>query len=246
MRKLAVEIDHRTKLVIRVLTQVCLGALIVFYTVAVFMNRELGLLDKVERPLILTALLLIIMILTRIEHRLPGDDATEVTVYADRTSFYEATRKAIENAQRRVYVTYFRTKSPTELDEAVQRHFKACRKWANSSPDHAFRRILINSDNPSMADYLHSELAEVVRARTNKRHYNVRLLDNVSQDAGAISMGIYDDDQVFISYASGTDRIAGIRIRSREVVRECFDHYYDHLWAAATEIDKHAASRRAN
>ncbi|MFI9815195.1 hypothetical protein [Saccharothrix variisporea] len=238
VRKLATELDHKARNAIRLFTRLGLGALAVFYVVAVFVNRELGLVEKIERPLILTALLLIITILVRIEQRLPEDGAAEVVVFADRTSFYEATRKAVENARKRVYVTYFRSKSPVELDAAVQQHFRACRKWANGSAERSFRRVMINTSNPSMVDYLRQELSEVLRAQENKKHYNVKLLDNVPHDVGAISLGIYDDDQVFISYVSGRDRVVGVGIRSREVVRECFEHYYDHLWTVATAIEE--------
>ncbi|RSM38023.1 hypothetical protein DMA12_34570 [Amycolatopsis balhimycina DSM 5908] len=89
-----------------------------------------------------------------------------------------------------------------------------------------------------MIDHLRQELAVVARAQAAKRHYNISVLNDMPQDVGAISMGIYDDDQVFISYASGRDRMIGISIRSRDVVRDCFEHYYDHLWAKATPIRK--------
>ena len=238
MRKLATEIEYTTGRVFRLLVRVGLGALIVLYAVAIFINRELGLVDKIERPLVLASLLLVLTVLVRIERRLPRDGNAEVTVYGDRAHLYESTRRAVENARHRVFVTYLRAKSPNELDAAVQQHFRACRKWAGSSPRHVFRRVIINADNPSMADYMRQELAEVRRARSNGRHYNVRVLNYVVHDADAISIGIYDDDQVFISYASGTDRIVGVGIRSREVVRECFEHYYDHLWSSATDIEE--------
>lgn len=238
MWKLATEIEHKARHVFQWLIQAGLAVLIVFYTIALFINRELGLAAGIERPLGLTALLLIVTILARIEDRLPRDGAPEVTVFTDRESFYEATRKTVENARRRVYVTYFRSVSPTELDVAVKQHIRTCRKWANSSPKHTFRRVMINADNPSMTGYLQQELAEVLRARANERHYNIRLLAGIPHDVGAISMGIYDDDLAFISYASGTDRVVGIRIRSRDVVRDVFEHYYDHLWSSAVDIDK--------
>lgn len=236
--KLATEIEHRARQVVPWLIQAFLFVLIVFYTIAVFVNRELGWAAGIERPLELTALLLIVAILGRIEARLPRDGAAEVTIYTDSTSFYEATRKTVESSRRRVYVTYFRSTSPHEAGSEVKRHIKACRRWANSSPKHSFRRVLINADNPSMAGYLQEELAEVLRARANERHYNVKLLPNIPHGLGVISLGIYDYDQVFISYASGSDRSVGLRIRSREVVRDCFEHYYDHLWTSATDIDK--------
>ncbi|MFJ9778317.1 hypothetical protein ACIRSS_01970 [Amycolatopsis sp. NPDC101161] len=98
-------------------------------------------------------------ILARIERRLPERSAARV---------YEATRKATESARRRIYVTYFRSTSPTALDAAAQRHFKACRKWAASSPEHVFRRVLLNSDNPSMIDHLRQGLSMWVRQRTGR------------------------------------------------------------------------------
>ncbi|WP_372668339.1 hypothetical protein [Amycolatopsis kentuckyensis] len=238
MSRLATEIEYRARRGFLLFLQLALSGLVAFYVVAVFINRELGLMERLERPLILTALLFVLTILARIERRLPERSSARVKVYFDRTSFYEATRKATESARRRIYVTYFRPTSPTALDAAAQRHFKACRKWAASSPEHVFRRVLLNSDNPSMIDHLRQELADVVRAQASKRHYNVSVLNDAALDVGAISVGIFDDEQVFISYASGPDRIVGIGICSREVVRDCFDHYYDHLWSNATPIDK--------
>ncbi|MET8996883.1 hypothetical protein [Amycolatopsis sp. NPDC004169] len=238
MSRLATEVEHRVRRGILLLLQAALGGLTVFYVVAIFVNRELGFVEKLERPLILTALLFILTILARIERLLAERAGATVKVYSDRILFYQATRKAAENARRRIYVTYFRSTSPTELDAAVEQHFEACRRWARSSPNHVFRRVLLNSDNPSMIDHLRRELAVVARAQAAKRHYNVSVLNDVAQDVGAISLGIYDDEQVFISYASGRDRIVGLGIRSREVVRDCFEHYYDHLWSNATPIQK--------
>jgi hypothetical protein len=232
------EIEHRTGQLFRVLLRMGLAIIIPLYLVAVFINRELGLVDMIERPLILTALLLILSILVRIERHLHRDDTPELTVYDDRSSLYEATRKAVENARRRVYVTYLRSRSPLELDAAVREHFKACRKWASSSEKHVFRRVVINADNPSMLDYLRQEHTEVRRARENGRHYNVKVLRNVLYDSRAISIGIYDDEQVFLTYAADTDNLIGIGIRSRKAVRECFEHYYNHLWSTATDLDE--------
>lgn len=236
MSRMATEIEHRVRRGVLLLLQAALGGLTVFYVVAIFVNRELGLVEKLERPLILTALLFILTILAGIERRMSERSAATVTVYCDRTAFYQATRQAIENARRRVFVTYFRAISPAELDTAVERHFTACWKWAARSPDHIFRRVLLNSRNPAMVEHLRQELVHVARAQAAKRHYNVSVLNDVAEDVGAMSLGIYDDDLVFISYASGRDRLIGIGIHSREVVRDCFDHYYDHLWSIATPI----------
>lgn len=238
MSRLASEIEHRARRGILLLLQAALGGLTVFYVIAVFVNRELGLVEKLERPLILTALLFILTILARIERQLAERSGVTVKVYSDRAELYQATRKAVEKAQRRVYVTYFRATSPTKWDAAVEQHFKACTRWAASSPKHVFRRVMLDVGSPSMLDHLRQELAAVLRAQAAKRHYNVSVLHDMAHDVGAMSIGIYDDDQVFISYSSGRDRIVGIGIRSRDVVRDCFEHYYDHLWAKATPIEK--------
>ncbi|MEV4054167.1 hypothetical protein AB0J55_23490 [Amycolatopsis sp. NPDC049688] len=239
MSRLATEIEHRARQGILLLLQAALGGLTVFYVVAIFVNRELGLAEKLERPLTLTALLFLLTILARIERRLAERSDATIKVYSDRAELYQATRKAVEKAQRRVYVTYFRATSPTEWDAAVEQHFKACRRWAAGSPRHIFRRVVLGADSPSMLNHLRQELAAVTRAQAAKRHYSVSVLNDMARDVGAMSIGLYDDDQVFISYCSGRDRIVGIGIRSREVVRDCFDHYYDHLWSKATPIEKY-------
>jgi len=94
--KLATAIERKTGNVFRVLVRVGLGVLIACYAVAVFVDRELGLVDKVERPLILASLLLVLAVLAGIERHLSRGEAAEVTVYADRESFYAATRKVVE------------------------------------------------------------------------------------------------------------------------------------------------------
>ncbi|MFL6120763.1 hypothetical protein [Actinophytocola sp.] len=235
---MATAIEHRTGRVFRLLIRAGLGAFIVFYATAVFINRELGLVDKIERPLIMAALLLILAVLARIERHLSRGETPEVTVYTNRHSFYTATRKTVENCQDRIFVCYLSPISPNEVDASFQQHIDACRKWAKSSPRHRFRRIGVNSDDPSMIEFLKRELTEVRRARVNQLHYRVKLLDRTTYDAAMFCVGIYDDDQVFISCNSDTDRIVGIGIRGREVVRECFDHYYDCLWHSAVDIEK--------
>ncbi len=90
-----------------------------------------------------------------------------------------------------------------------------------------------------MADFLKQELAEVLNARANQLHYRVKLVRRELYPAALLNVGIYDDDQVFISYNSDTDRIAAIGIRGREVVRGCFEHYYDCLWNSARDIEEH-------
>jgi hypothetical protein len=222
---------------LRQLIRVGLAALFVAYTVALFIHRELGLVDKIEQPLILATLLFIMAGLGRIEKRSARDDSPEVVVYHDRVSLYEGTRAAVEQSRHRVFVTYFRATPPAALDAAVQQHIKACRDWARNSPRHTFRRIIVNGSSPRMLSYLQEELAEMRRAQAKGRHYNVKVLNYKANDPDSLSVGLYDDDLLIISYASGTDRILGVSIRSRDVVQS-FDFYYNELWSRATDIEE--------
>ncbi len=239
MWKLATETDRKVHRAARVVIPILLGLLTTGYAVALFFHQELRLADKIEQPLIMASLLLIIGVLVRIERRLPSDEAPEVTIYPDRTSFYEATRRAVEDARHTVHVSYLRAWSPDELDDAVQRHVEACRKWADRSHEHSFRRVIVNGTDLPMVGFLEQELAEVRHARANKRHYNVRLFDRGAQAQGMVSIGLYDGEQVFVSYSIDTDSIMGMSIRSRKVVRDCFARYFDHLWENAVPIEKY-------
>jgi hypothetical protein len=238
--KLATELKRTSKRILRRGIQASLFALIVFYGVAMFVNRELGLATSLAWPLGLTSLLFIISILEGVEDRLPEDGAPKVTVYTDSTSFYEATREAIENARRRVWVTYPGPIGPGERSVAFQRHLGACQEWARRSDKRSFRRIMTNVRSASMAEYIQQEIVEMMLSRAEQRHnYTIRVLGDTDSDVGGIGIGIYDDDLVFLSYVSGSDRMVGIGIRGREIVRDCFEHYYEHLWASsASDIDK--------
>jgi hypothetical protein len=48
VRKLATEIEHKVQYVFRLLIRVDLTLCIIFYMVALFINRELGLVDKLS------------------------------------------------------------------------------------------------------------------------------------------------------------------------------------------------------
>jgi hypothetical protein len=237
VRKAGTDIVHKLDISIRQLIRIGLAILFVAYTVALFVHRELGLVDKIEQPLILATLLFIMAGLGRIENRSARDDNTEVIVYHDRVSLYEGTRAAVEKARHRVYVTYFRATPPAVLDAAVQQHIKACRDWARNSPRHTFRRIIVNGSNPQMLTYMQEELAEMRRAQAKGRHYNVKVLNYKANDPDSLSVGLYDDDLLILSYASGTDRILGVSIRNRDVVQS-FDSYYNELWSRATDIEE--------
>lgn len=171
-----------------------------------------------------------------------GDRGASVTFYRDR-QFYLATRNAVEQASNRVFVSYLRVRSPDRLGDAARQHIEACRAWARSSPDHHFRRVILGTgvlgtEPAEMSEFLAQELAATRAARAGGNRYNVRLLTRSLHAEEAVSVGLYDDDLVFVSYGADADRMIGFSIRSREIVKEYFEYYYEKLWGSATPIEE--------
>jgi hypothetical protein len=163
------------------------------------------------------------------------DRGAEVRFYRDRP-FYEATKRAVENAQSRVFVSWLRYHSPNRMD-ASRSHIEACRLWALQSPDRRFRRAILQAKGDKIIDFIAGERAAVAAAKAQERSYNARLLTSPIHQSEAISVGLYDDDLVFISYTGDADHVMGFSIKSRELVEKYFDYYYEKLWASAVPIE---------
>lgn len=259
-------LEDRRKIWTTRVAKIVLTTSIGAYFVALFLHAELGVGKFLELPLILASLLVAITLLerqeramgslgasvtaleqrmTRLEAGLAGLEAAaaiagergvNATFYRDR-QFYLATRSAVENARHRVFVSYLRGHSPERLGEAARQHVEACRAWARSSPDHHFRRVILRTEGEQMNDFLAQELAATTSARAEGRRYAVRLLTRSLHDAEAVSVGLYDDDLVFVSYTGDSDQMLGFSIRSREIAKEYFEYYYERLWESATPIE---------
>ena len=48
-----------------------------------------------------------------------------------------------------------------------------------------------------------------------------------------VRVGLYDYDTVFLTYSSDVDSVVGFSIRSREIVQQHFEPYFERLWNSA-------------
>lgn len=96
---------------------------------------------------------------------------------------------------------------------------------ANPAPVSSFRR----EDPSSCEDHTNGDTPS-----TQLGNYVSATLGNyVSENRLNLGKSVSAD-----TYAADTDNLIGIGIRSRKAVRECFEHYYNHLWSTATDLDE--------
>ena len=241
--------------------EVVLGAAIPVYLIALFVNRELGVAKALELPLIFASLIIVIELSQRqdvamaaldkrvasmesnlaalIAAAMGQHDGTEVKFYRNR-QLYEATRQAVEQAKSRVYVTYLRNYGPGRSDGS-HTHVQACRDWALRHPDHRFRRVIRHGPNAGLADFISDEHEAELTASAQDRHYHVRLVPYEEFQTETVRVGLYDYDTVFLTYSSDVDAVVGLSIKSREIVQQYFEPYFDKLWESAKPIDEWAS-----
>jgi hypothetical protein len=211
------------------------------YVVALVLNRELGFFTWLEVPLISATLLLIVSLLERW-----APDAAEerptISFYRDHNEFYRETRARIAAARQRVFVTYMRRQGPNRLGEAARGHFDECVAWAERSTEHHFRRIMVHAENAEMREFMHQQRDAEVSVRAKGYNYNVRVIAWTLHDADALSVGIIDDEYVFVSYSADRDRLVAFSIRSRQLVKDYFEYYYEKLWTSAEPIGDYLAT----
>lgn len=235
-----------------------LGVAIPVYLIALFVDRELGVAKALKLPLIFASLILAIELLQRqdaavaaLDRRVASmesnlaaltvaamrqHDGTEVKFYRNR-QLYEATRHAVERAKSRVFVTYLRSSGPSRSDGA-HAYMEACRDWALRHADHRFRRVIRHGPDAGLADFIADELAAEFSASAQDRHYHVRLVPYEEFQAETVRIGLYDYDTVFLTYSSDVDSIIGFSIKSREIVQQYFEPYFDKIWESARPIDR--------
>ncbi|GIH05476.1 hypothetical protein Rhe02_35430 [Rhizocola hellebori] len=153
--------------------------------------------------------------------------APEVRFY-EGDEVYEATRRAVSQARKRVWVTYLRGEGPAR-SAAAEKHFQACREWAMRFPGRSFRRIILYCDTPAMSDFYAMELRTALEADDRKRSYHVRLLDGSVHATEAFSVGIYDDVVIF-THNDGPDHVFAFSIRSEKLANQHIREYYNRLW----------------
>ncbi|ASW55350.1 hypothetical protein CIK06_15990 [Plantactinospora sp. KBS50] len=158
--------------------------------------------------------------------------APRVRFFEGEEDVYGATRRAVGQAKKRVWVTYLRGEGPRR-GVAAERHFQACREWAMRSPGRSFRRIILYCDKPAMTDFYAIELRTVREAAARRRSYHVRLLGGSVHATEAFSVGIYDDEVIF-THTDGPDKEFAISIRSEKLADQHMREYYNRLWNLET------------
>jgi hypothetical protein len=153
--------------------------------------------------------------------------APEVRFY-EGDEVYEATRRAVAQARKRVWVTYLRGEGPSRR-AAAEKHFQACREWAMRVPKGNFRRIILYCDKPAMSEFYATELRTAREADDRKRSYQVKLLKGSVHATEAFSVGIYDDVVIF-THNDGPDHAFALSIRSEKLANQHIREYYNRLW----------------
>ncbi|MGX6606506.1 hypothetical protein ACWKSP_30930 [Micromonosporaceae bacterium Da 78-11] len=151
--------------------------LLVVYLYGAFLTREIGV-EKYEKEFLAATLFWLVGLALAQTASLAAGKHTLASAQADLAALaraaaeagtapevrfhegdevYEATRRAVGQARKRVWVTFLRGEGPRR-GPAAEKHFQACRDWAMRTPGRSFRRIILYCDKPAMSDFYAAEL----------------------------------------------------------------------------------------
>lgn len=194
-----------------------------------------------QSPLIVTALLAILRIVTPVDEiaanvkylrELAG---TAVQTYSTVDAYYSDLLHAMSKATASLDLTHIRDQPPSDfIGSHPGEYFKHVRDWVSSTDGRYVRRI-IAVRNPKMRAW-----AEELARQTKDLPYKVRVID-WSVDVPAINMTIVDGRALFLAVTGEVlERTRGLAIED-ERVAEAFTEYYNTLWRSAEPLDDYLA-----